>query len=290
MNMTDIAVITEPKTHLDALLPILPNGKIDARQLHQFLGVQQQFKDWISRRIDKYDFIEGIEYDIVDYDVSAAPKRAAGILEASEAINLKSGANKTDYQISIGMAKELGMLENSEKGKQIRKYFIAVEAEAYRQQEAKHQLALSDYKSQIKTLSDRNGRLDWEMNNHHRMDELRGELSRAHTELNTVRKDFEKELCRKASTRKVEARHLSDDQRREMEVKVERKLRKEWEEHGVQAVQLRKIAMLLLPHEKALQTLADKLEKESKLCREKRAVWITIYGAARDLTVALHKL
>ena len=36
-----------------------------------------------------------------------------------------SGAkHKTDYYVSVGMAKELAMVENNDKGKQARKYFI----------------------------------------------------------------------------------------------------------------------------------------------------------------------
>ena len=36
-----------------------------------------------------------------------------------------SGAkHKTDYYVSVGMAKELAMVENNDKGKQARKYFM----------------------------------------------------------------------------------------------------------------------------------------------------------------------
>ena len=41
--------------------------------------------------------------------------------------NQHGGQNKTDHQLTIEMAKEICMIQRSEKGKQCRQYFIAVE-------------------------------------------------------------------------------------------------------------------------------------------------------------------
>lgn len=35
---------------------------VSARELHEFLEVKTQFKDWIKRRIDDYEFIENQDF------------------------------------------------------------------------------------------------------------------------------------------------------------------------------------------------------------------------------------
>jgi len=81
---------------------------VNARELHEFLGNQRQFANWIQERIEKYDFIDGQDF---------------------LTIQLKSngGRPSIDYYISLDMAKELSMVENNEKGKEARKYFIEIE-------------------------------------------------------------------------------------------------------------------------------------------------------------------
>jgi len=81
---------------------------VDARRLHKFLGVKTEFKDWIARRINEYDFIEGIDF-------------SSFLSESTGGRPLKG------YDIKIPMAKEISMVEKNEKGKQARKYFIECE-------------------------------------------------------------------------------------------------------------------------------------------------------------------
>lgn len=80
---------------------------VDARVLHEFLGSQQQFSIWIKARISEYGFVEDVDYVAINNSVYSPPRK--------------------DYTISLGMAKELAMLERNEKGKQARRYFIACE-------------------------------------------------------------------------------------------------------------------------------------------------------------------
>ena len=35
---------------------------VNARELHEFLGSKQNFSNWIKSRINKYDFIENVDY------------------------------------------------------------------------------------------------------------------------------------------------------------------------------------------------------------------------------------
>lgn len=109
--------------NIEALLPISNNNgsqAVNARDLHVFLESKQQFSDWIKGRIDQFDFEEGVDFEVFDYDYQG------NLLHK----NMKSDnqrVSKTEYAISIGMAKELSMVERNAKGKQARRYFIACE-------------------------------------------------------------------------------------------------------------------------------------------------------------------
>ena len=84
---------------------------VNARDLHQFLEVGRDFSNWIKNRIEKYDFIENQDF----------------IVFAKNGENLNGGRPSIEYAISIDMAKELSMVENNEKGRMARRYFIECE-------------------------------------------------------------------------------------------------------------------------------------------------------------------
>lgn len=80
------------------------------RDLYEALEIKTAYKDWFPRMCE-YGFTEGTDY------CSFLSDRSDG----------KAGKPKTDHQLSIEMAKEICMIQRSEKGKQCRQYFIAVE-------------------------------------------------------------------------------------------------------------------------------------------------------------------
>ena len=84
---------------------------VNARELHAFLESKQEFTNWIKNRIDEYGFVENQDYVI--------------ILSKST-----GGRPRTDYFVSLDMAKELAMVERNDKGKQARQYFITCEKQA----------------------------------------------------------------------------------------------------------------------------------------------------------------
>lgn len=103
------------------LVPVFPgeiDGQpaqvVDARTLHAFLESGEQFADWIKSRIEKYEFVENQDFTI-----------ASKIPEAK-----RGGHNRKDYVLSLGMAKELSMIERNPKGRQARRYFIECERRA----------------------------------------------------------------------------------------------------------------------------------------------------------------
>jgi len=83
----------------------------DARELHAYLQNGDKFADWIKVRIEKYGFEEGRDFH-----------RFSGKTEKP-----RGGRPSTEYHLSIDMTKELGMVENNERGRRIRRYFIECE-------------------------------------------------------------------------------------------------------------------------------------------------------------------
>lgn len=83
---------------------------VSGRELYEALEVKTAYKDWFPRMCE-YGFSEGKDY------CSFLSDRSDG----------KAGRPRTDHQLTIPMAKELCMLQRTDKGKQMRQYFIAVE-------------------------------------------------------------------------------------------------------------------------------------------------------------------
>lgn len=83
------------------------------RDLHEALEVKTAYKDWFPRMCE-YGFEDGKDYILV------AQKRATN--------NPKNPyTNITNHQLTIPMAKEICMLQRSDKGREFRQYFIKIE-------------------------------------------------------------------------------------------------------------------------------------------------------------------
>lgn len=91
---------------------IKENGKVDGRELYNFLNVTERYNQWINKRIEKYGWIEGKDFTSV---------------KCFTLVN--NGAKKEidNHELSINMAKELAMIQNNEKGREVRNYFIKCE-------------------------------------------------------------------------------------------------------------------------------------------------------------------
>jgi anti-repressor protein len=90
----------------------------DARELHAFLEVKTRFNDWIAARIVAYGFVEGIDFAVTENKVTTESNTYSGV------------KMRIDYHLTIGMAKELAMVERNEKGRQARRYFLECERRA----------------------------------------------------------------------------------------------------------------------------------------------------------------
>ena len=84
---------------------------VNARELHSFLESKQDFSNWVNNRIKQYGFAENTDY-----------------LLNKIIVQVPSGKKyKNEYFLTLDMAKELSMVERTEKGKQARQYFIECE-------------------------------------------------------------------------------------------------------------------------------------------------------------------
>ena len=86
------------------------NQVVSARELHKFLEVETRFNDWISRMMN-YGFVENVDYQVL----------------LKNEYNLSGGRPSTDYALTLDTAKEISMIQRSEKGKLARQYFIECE-------------------------------------------------------------------------------------------------------------------------------------------------------------------
>ncbi|EMF0070689.1 antA/AntB antirepressor family protein [Enterococcus hirae] len=89
---------------------------VNGRELHEFLEVATEYKKWFGRMAE-YGFVENIDF----IRVTQKCPTPGGI------------QNITDHAMKLDMAKEISMIQRTEKGKQARQYFIQVEKE-YKQQ------------------------------------------------------------------------------------------------------------------------------------------------------------
>ena len=98
---------------------------VDARRLHQALGVGKAFRAWIAGRIESSGFVEGT--DFIAFEGLSRPD-----LDAA-----KSRSQKTkEYSLTLDMAKHLALLERNEQGALVRRYFIACEKKLKERQRA----------------------------------------------------------------------------------------------------------------------------------------------------------
>lgn len=100
---------------------------VSAKALHTALGVGNDFSTWIKLRIDEYGF--SLSADYVVFDSSDFRNQSSNFEQGSPGWVTKRGGDRRskDYGLSLGMAKELAMVERNEQGRAVRRYFIQCE-------------------------------------------------------------------------------------------------------------------------------------------------------------------
>lgn len=98
----------------EQLIPINYSSEqptVSARELYAGLEITDRFSRWFER-MSAYGFAEGSDFTSV---------------KSSTLVNNGAEREISDYQVSIDMAKQICMIQRSEKGRQYRQYFIDLE-------------------------------------------------------------------------------------------------------------------------------------------------------------------
>lgn len=120
----------------DTLLPEIAQAKIggisiqtvNARALHASLGVRRDFNQWMRDQIDRVRLQE--ERDYLSYEDVGNPR---------------GGRPRREYALSLDAAKHIAMMSQTDRGFQVRDYFIECETRA------RQQSVLPDFSDPIAT-------------------------------------------------------------------------------------------------------------------------------------------
>ena len=112
---------------------------INARIVHEWLGVKSNYSTWIKRRIEKYGFDEHVDYCVT-----------------SSKIGIRSNVEQIEYHCTPDMVKQLAMIESSEKGRLARLYFLDCEIKAHEKQQqlADRQTLKVEFRPMTDAISD----------------------------------------------------------------------------------------------------------------------------------------
>lgn len=84
---------------------------VSGRQLHEALGVNSNYTTWFDR-MTEYGFVENQDYVLLSNFGNQTGR---------------GGHNKVDHAIKLDMAKEIAMIQRTDRGKEVRQYFIQIE-------------------------------------------------------------------------------------------------------------------------------------------------------------------
>lgn len=115
---------------------------LSARELHEFLGVSTRYNDWIKRMVE-YGFNENTDYQAITQKRVTAQGNETSFI---------------DHEITLDMAKEIAMIQRSDKGKEVRQYFLELERR-WNSPEAVMNRALEYSRKQVKALMEENKEL-----------------------------------------------------------------------------------------------------------------------------------
>lgn len=118
--MTNFVMHPEHSSSTTGIIPIQDSDGVQAvmgRDLHAFLEVGRDYTNWMKQMIG-YGFTEGHDFELVK-------EKVAGHTGSPNLANTRH-----NHIMSLDMAKEISMIQRTERGKQARQYFIECERKA----------------------------------------------------------------------------------------------------------------------------------------------------------------
>lgn len=105
---------------------------VSAKALHKVLGVGRDYSTWLSDRIKDYGFEQGVDYVVFDSPISGNQSAENNQFDGGWVTKRGGDRRSKDTGLSLGMAKEMAMVERNEQGRAVRRYFIQCEEELQR--------------------------------------------------------------------------------------------------------------------------------------------------------------
>lgn len=97
----------------------MPAQTVNARDLHEYLQSGKDFSSWIKAQLDRARLSEGVDFMVE----SGSPKKVR---------KTGRGGNRlpvTEYHLTLDAAKHIAMMAETDRGTEVRIYFIRCEAE-----------------------------------------------------------------------------------------------------------------------------------------------------------------
>lgn len=121
---------------LKSLLPVVVNDKgletVDGRNLQAGLGNSKDYTDWAKQQIARARLVEKVDFEVFPL----------------KGVNPSGGRPRSEYAFSVPAAKKIAMMAESEKGNEVRDYFLRCE-ELAKQVKPKAAFVLPDFEDPI---------------------------------------------------------------------------------------------------------------------------------------------
>lgn len=119
---------------------------VNARDLHAFLGVQKDFSDWIKSQVERARLTQGRDFEVFG-NIPGNPADSLlakngelypqegeypsdSLLPQKGEQSRRGGHNRKDYFLTLDAAKHIAMMAGTDKGFEVRDYFLECERRA----------------------------------------------------------------------------------------------------------------------------------------------------------------